>query len=41
VGAIASAENPIHAAQKFCRHCGAKNLADARFCQGCGEKFET
>lgn len=25
---------------KFCRHCGAKNMADARFCQGCGEKFE-
>lgn len=25
---------------KFCSHCGAKNNADARFCQGCGERFE-
>ncbi len=24
----------------FCRHCGAKNLPDARFCQGCGEKMQ-
>ncbi len=23
----------------FCRHCGARNLPDARFCQGCGEKI--
>lgn len=23
----------------FCRHCGARNLPDARFCQGCGERM--
>lgn len=32
-----NAEAP--AQQLFCRHCGARNLSDARFCQGCGEKI--
>jgi hypothetical protein len=36
--ATAAATKP--ADWKFCRHCGAKNLTDARFCQGCGEKID-
>jgi hypothetical protein len=24
----------------FCRHCGARNQPDARFCQGCGQKID-
>ncbi|MFP4476473.1 MAG: SPFH domain-containing protein [Desulfatibacillaceae bacterium] len=26
--------------EKFCQHCGAKNLSTARFCNECGEKIE-
>lgn len=33
------ARAPEPAATLFCRHCGARNLPDARFCQGCGERI--
>ncbi|MFG6485973.1 zinc ribbon domain-containing protein [Roseateles sp. BYS78W] len=34
--AVAAGESPK---QLFCRQCGARNLPDARFCQGCGERM--
>ena len=39
-GAGAGPQTPVDADKKFCRHCGARNLLDARFCQGCGQPFD-
>ena len=39
LGAADAPAAPEPAPALFCRHCGARNLPDARFCQGCGEKI--
>jgi len=40
VNDAAATEMPSPSQFKFCRHCGARNLPDARFCQACGERVE-
>lgn len=34
-----SAEGPSRGAGPFCRECGVRNDADARFCDGCGSSL--